>query len=111
MFVEAVASFRRSETAALFQGREAGGVAVSMFVTEYPKGRGPDLHVHPYAEVFLVERGVATFTAAEEEREVEAGHLVVVPAATPHAFKNHQEEILRVVSVHPSPEVVQTDLV
>jgi quercetin dioxygenase-like cupin family protein len=110
MFVQAVEELRRSETAALFQGAAAGGVAVSMFITESPAGRGPDLHLHPYGEVFLVERGTAEFTAGEELRLVEAGHVVVVPPETPHGFKCRGEALLRVVSVHPSPEVVQTDL-
>lgn len=110
MFVQPLEELRRSETAVLFQGAAAGDVPVSMFVTEYPRGRGPDLHLHPYPEVFLVEEGTATFTAGDEQRAVAAGHFVVVPAQTPHGFKNHGEERLRVVSVHPSPEVVQTDL-
>lgn len=41
---------------------------------------------------------------------VEAGHVAVVPAETPHAFANRDDGTLRVVSVHPSPEVVQIDL-
>jgi quercetin dioxygenase-like cupin family protein len=110
MFVQALEDVRRSETAALFQGEAAGDVPVSMFVTEYPNGRGPDLHLHPYAEVFLVQAGVAEFRAGEERREVPAGHFVVVPAETPHGFKNRGDDLLRVVSVHPSPNVVQTDL-
>jgi quercetin dioxygenase-like cupin family protein len=35
----------------------------------------------------------------------------VVPAETPHGFKNRHDGTLRVVSVHPSPAVQQTDLV
>jgi mannose-6-phosphate isomerase-like protein (cupin superfamily) len=110
MIVRSVDDLRRSETAALFQGAGAGGVPVSMFITEYPGGRGPDLHLHPYAEVFLVEQGTAEFRAGDERRSVEAGHVVVVPPETPHGYKNRGEGLLRVVSVHPSPTVVQTDL-
>jgi quercetin dioxygenase-like cupin family protein len=100
---------RRSPTALLFQGRE--DISVSMFVTEYQSGGGPDLHLHPYAEMFLVETGFATFTVGEDEHRVEAGNIVVVPPETPHGFKNREDEgTLRVVSVHPSPTVKQTDL-
>ena len=74
------------------------------------RGEGPDLHLHPYPEVFVVEAGVARFTVGGEEIVVEAGNVVVVPAETPHGFKGESEEKLRVVSFHPSPEVVQTDL-
>ena len=41
---------------------------------------------------------------------VTAGHIVVAPARTPHGFKNPGDDTLRVVSVHPSPMVQQTDL-
>ena len=47
---------------------------------------------------------------AEEELTVGAGHVVVVPAQTPHRFEAVGDEVLRVVSVHPSPQVEQTDL-
>lgn len=99
---------RRSPTAALFEGRDE--VPVSIFVTRYERGQGPDLHVHPYPEVFVVETGTAAFTAGDEEVVAGAGHVVVVPADTPHGFKNPGDDTLRVVSVHPSPTVQQTNL-
>ena len=99
---------RRSPTASLFQGKD--DVPVSIFVTKYHRGQGPDLHFHPYPEVFVVETGTATFTAGEEELTVSEGHIVVVPAETPHGFKGAGDDTLRVVSVHPSGTVQQTDL-
>jgi mannose-6-phosphate isomerase-like protein (cupin superfamily) len=103
-----IESIRRSERAALFEGRDDADV--SIFVTQYDCGEGPDLHFHPYPEVFVVEVGTAVFTAGDEEIEVEGGNIVVVPAETKHGFKSAGDEKLRVVSVHPSPEVIQTDL-
>jgi quercetin dioxygenase-like cupin family protein len=104
-----VADLQRSPTAALFEGGD--DIEASMFITEYPNGKGPDLHLHPYAEMFLVERGAATFTVGGDEHRVEAGNVVVVPPETPHGFKNREPEgTLRVVSVHPSSRVRQTDL-
>jgi hypothetical protein len=41
---------------------------------------------------------------------VEGGHVVVVPEETPHGFKGDGDDTLRVVSVHPSPTVKQTNL-
>lgn len=41
---------------------------------------------------------------------MDAGHIVVVPAETAHGFKNAGDTLLRVVSVHPSPTVRQSDL-
>ncbi len=106
--VTPIEDLRRSPTAALFQG---GDVApVSIFITEYARGQGPDLHVHPYPEVFVVETGAAIFTAGDEQLTVEGGNIVTVPAETPHGFKCAGDDTLRVVSVHPSPTVKQTDL-
>jgi len=103
-----IEELRRSPTAALFQGRDE--IPVSIFVTAYERGRGPDLHLHPYPEVFVVETGTARFTVGDDELVVGAGHIVVVPEETPHGFKGDGDDILRVVSVHPSPTVRQTDL-
>ena len=81
-----IEELRRSPTAALFQGREE--IGVSIFITNYPeRGEGPDLHLHPYPEAFVVEEGAAVFTAGDEEIEVDAGHVVVVPAETPHGSR------------------------
>jgi mannose-6-phosphate isomerase-like protein (cupin superfamily) len=99
---------RRSETTVRFQGED--DAPVSLFIMEYPRGRGPDLHLHPYPETFVVQAGSALFTAGDEQLTVTGGNIVVVPANTPHGFKNPRDEILRVVSVHPSPQVIQTDL-
>ena len=108
--VVSVDDIRLSRRAARFEGAKFGGVAASMFITRYELDEGPDLHFHPYAEVFLIEEGEATFTVGEDELKVGAGHMVVVPPETPHGFKNRTGGILRVVSVHPSPKVLQTDL-
>jgi mannose-6-phosphate isomerase-like protein (cupin superfamily) len=82
-----------------------------VFVTAYPeRGNGPDLHLHPYPELFVVQTGTAVFTAGDDEIKVDAGHIVIVPAETPHMFKCAGDDTLRVVSVHPSGELKQTDL-
>ena len=106
--VVAIEDLRRSATAALFEGGD--DVPTSIFVTQYERGQGPQLHLHPYPEVFVVQTGTATFTAGDEELLVEMGHIVVVPARTPHRFTCTGDDTLRVVSVHPSPTVQQTDL-
>ncbi len=103
-----IESLRVSETAALFEGKEE--IPISSFITEYPRGHGPELHRHPYAEAFVVLDGTAIFTAGGEELTVSGGNVVVVPAETPHGFKNPADTTLRVVSIHPSPTVMQTNL-
>jgi hypothetical protein len=79
--VTSVEDLRRSPTAALFEGRDQA--PVSIFITQYERGQGPALHLHPYPEVFVVRTGTAVFTGGDT---------------------------LRVVSVHPSPTVQQTNL-
>ena len=106
--VTAIEDVRLSERAAKFEGGDE--IPVSMFITQYARGEGPDQHLHPYAEAFVVQAGVARFLVDGETTDVAAGNVVVVPPQTPHGFKNAGDEQLRVVSVHPSPTVLQTDL-
>lgn len=106
--VTSIEDLRLSATAALFEGRDQ--LPISIFVTKYEHGQGPRLHLHPYPEVFVVETGTATFAVGGDELNVVAGHIVVVPAQTPHNFKSAGDETLRVVSAHPSGTVKQTDL-
>jgi mannose-6-phosphate isomerase-like protein (cupin superfamily) len=54
-------------------------------------------------EVFVVQEGEANFYAGDEEREVTAGQIVVVPAGTPHRFVNSGERTLRQLAIHVSP--------
>ncbi|MFL5867871.1 MAG: cupin domain-containing protein [Thermoleophilaceae bacterium] len=102
---------RSSPTACLFEGeKHADGVPVSCFVLETTPGRGPALHIHPYPEVFVVQEGEATFTAGDEELIVTGGNVVVVPGETPHKFTNTGDRPLRMVTIHASGELIQTDL-
>ncbi len=83
---------------------------ISFYVTEFARGEGTPLHLHPYPEVFLVERNTALFTAGDEELTVTEGHYVLVPANTPHRYVGASDEPVRVVSVQPSGRVEQTNL-
>jgi mannose-6-phosphate isomerase-like protein (cupin superfamily) len=103
-----IEELQRSPRAALFQGRDE--IPVSIFILRYDRDEGPDLHRHPYAEVFVVEEGTATFTVGDEQVVVEEGHITIVPPETPHGFKNRHGGVLRVLSVHPTAEVQQTNL-
>lgn len=100
---------RLSPTAALFEGG-ASGLPVSIFVTQYEPGGRVSQHLHPYPEVFVVHAGTARFTVGGEDTLVPAGNIVIVPAETPHGFACEGDDTLRVVSVHPSPEVEQVNL-
>ncbi len=106
--VFSVEDVRYTPAVAVFEGHDE--TPVSFYVTEFERGEGTPLHLHPYPEVFLVERNTALFTAGEEELTVSAGHFVVVPAHTPHRYVGASDEAVRVVSVHPSGKVEQTNL-
>lgn len=103
-----VEDVRYTPAVALFEGHDE--TPVSVYVTEFERGDGTPLHLHPYPEVFLVERNAALFTAGDEEFTVTAGHFVVVPAETPHRYVGASDGPVRVVSVHASPKVEQTNL-
>ena len=104
-----LADLAKTPTASLFEGAKHGdGIAVSFFVTAHPPGVKVPLHVHPYAEAFVVYEGEATFTAGDESIVATAGQVVVVPPETPHGFENTGDATLRIHSMHPSAEVQQT---
>ena len=97
-----------SRTAWLFQGRERADH--SIFVVRTPPGAGVGLHVHPYAETFVLLEGHGRWTVGEETIELKADQIVVVPPETPHGFENTSDGPLLVVSVHDAGVMQQTFL-
>jgi mannose-6-phosphate isomerase-like protein (cupin superfamily) len=97
-----------SPTAFLFEGHPRAGVDISMFVTRTPPGKWVDLHVHPYAETFLLLEGSGRWTMGEQVVELAPEQMVVVPPDTPHGFRNIGDEPLLVVSVHERGTMRQT---
>lgn len=86
-----------------FVGEDHGGVGITFLLVDAPPGRGPALHQHPYEEIFIVQEGRATFVLGDEEIEVGAGEIVVVPADTPHSFTTIGTGTLRQIDIHVSP--------
>jgi len=84
-----------SQTAYQFEGYRYGDAELSFFLTEAPPESGPELHAHPYAEVFVIQEGQATFTTGDATIEATGGQIVVVPASVPHKFVNSGTEQLR----------------
>ena len=95
-------------TAFLFEGFPRAGVDVSIFVTRTPPGRAVELHVHPYAETFLLLEGRGRWTRGEETVELAPEGMLVVPPDTPHGFRNVGDAPLLVVSVHERGTLRQT---
>lgn len=96
-------SLRRTPGAPrLFEGAEHGVPGLSFFLVDSRPGQGPALHRHPYAEVFVVQEGQATFRVGDVVTEAGAGQIVVAPPDVPHRFTNSGTGRLRLVALHPA---------
>lgn len=89
---------------------EKEGAPFSAYIVNAKPGQGPPLHTHPYVEVAFTLEGSATITVGDEEREVKAGGIVVIPANTRHRFINSGDTMLRQIDIHGSPKFIQTNL-
>jgi mannose-6-phosphate isomerase-like protein (cupin superfamily) len=95
------------------------GAPFSAYIVKAKPGQGPPLHKHPYVEVAFTLEGCATITVGDEQREVKAGGIVVIPAGSPHRFVNSGDTTLRQIAcqavawrrldVHASPQFIQTN--
>jgi len=83
-----------------FVGADHGDVPFSVILVHSRPGVGPKLHRHPYAEVFVVESGQATFHIGHDEIVVEGGHVVVSPPGEAHGFTNTGSGELLLTAIH-----------
>ena len=81
-------------------GAEHGDVPFSVILVHSQPGVGPKLHRHPYAEVFIVEAGQATFRIGDQTVLVEEGHIVISPSGEAHGFTNTGSGELKLVAIH-----------
>ena len=107
-FVVAKDDLPHSGSAHRFEGYLYGGADVSFFISETPPGKGPSLHTHPYAEVFVVQEGELTFTVGGDTIEASGGQIVVAPAGAPHKFTNTGTGRARHVDIHTSARMDTT---
>ena len=61
------------------------------------------MHRHPYAEVFVIESGSATFRVDDAELVGTAGQIVIAPANAYHGFTNDGPGELRLTAIHTAP--------
>ncbi len=97
-----------SGTVRYFEGIRFGDAHVSFFLVDLPPGDGPDLHTHPYEEIFVVQEGQVTVTIGDATIKVTRGQIVIVPAGSPHRFVNSGTGPLRQINIHPSPRMITT---
>jgi mannose-6-phosphate isomerase-like protein (cupin superfamily) len=90
----------RSRQSHEFVGADFGELPFSVILVHAGSGVGPKLHRHPYAEVFIVEEGEATFRLGDQQLVVPAGHIVIGPPDVPHGFTNSGGKTLRLVAIH-----------
>lgn len=90
-----------------FEGYLYGGAKVSFFINETPPGRGPELHNHPYEEVFVIQDGELTFTVGDDTIEASGGQILVVPAGVPHKFVGSGAGVARHIDIHTSGRMIQ----
>lgn len=92
--------------AKLFLGAEHGGVEVSFFLLEAAPGTGPDPHLHPYPEVFVIDAGTVRFEVDGVEVRAGAGDVVIAPAGAAHRFEVTGDGVLRMTAIHPVAAMV-----
>jgi mannose-6-phosphate isomerase-like protein (cupin superfamily) len=81
-----------------------GSTNLSITWVEGDPGSEQPLHDHPKSEqVYVVVRGRGLMKVGEEEQEVRAGTLVLIPPGTSHAIRNTGSEPLVFVSATAPP--------
>ena len=88
------------------EGYLHGGTPASVIFFDGAPGSGPRLHRHPYAEVFILLEGQATFTVGEETVEARGGQVLVAPAGVAHRVVNCGDGPLRQIDIHLSDRFV-----
>jgi quercetin dioxygenase-like cupin family protein len=88
------------------EGYRYGDVDVSIILFDGPPGSGPRLHRHPYAEVFIVQEGRATFTIDDRTVAASAGQILIALPGQAHAFINSGDGPLRQIDIHCSRRFV-----
>lgn len=83
-----------------FVGADHGGVPISLFLVNAPAGSGPELHRHPYPEVFILDSGQADFQIDDAHLTATAGDILIAPAGTAHRFTSIGDEQLRLTAIH-----------
>jgi quercetin dioxygenase-like cupin family protein len=91
-----------SDEARDFVGRDHGA-DLTLILVDAPPGHGPELHRHPYEEIFVVYGGTGTFFVDASRVQAGAGDVVLAPAGTAHGFINSGSDRLRLTAIHHAP--------
>lgn len=80
------------------------GAGLTLILISAPTGHGPNLHRHPYEEVFVVHAGRGQFFVDDSQVEAGGGDIVVAPAGSAHRFVNSGHDLLRLTAIHHAPQ-------
>jgi mannose-6-phosphate isomerase-like protein (cupin superfamily) len=89
-----------------FEGYHYGDVNVSFFLSDTAPGKGPDLHKHPYDEIFVVQEGELTFVVDDATIEATGGQVVIAPAGAAHKFVNSGTGRARHIDIHTGRRMI-----
>ena len=89
-----------------FEGIHHQNTDVSFIWVDMPPGGAVRLHKHPYAEIFIIQEGVSTFTVGTATLKAHAGQIIIVTADVPHKFMNLSEERLKQIDIHVSRKFI-----
>lgn len=81
---------------------------ISFFWVDSEPGSGPDRHVHPYSETWVVLDGTAAIEADGRELFAGTGSVVTATAGTVHRFRSVGSRRLEMICIHASASIIQT---
>jgi quercetin dioxygenase-like cupin family protein len=88
-----------------FEGKDHAA-GLTLILVDVETGHGPNLHRHPYEEIFVVHAGTGRFFVDEAEVQGRAGDIVIAPARTAHRFVNSGTDRLKLTAIHHNPSFV-----
>jgi mannose-6-phosphate isomerase-like protein (cupin superfamily) len=88
-----------------FEGKEYSA-GLTLILVDAETGHGPNLHRHPYEEIFVIHAGIGSFFVDESEVQARAGDIVVAPAGTAHRFVNSGRDRLQLTAIHHNANFV-----
>ena len=88
-----------------FEGKNYGA-GLTLILVDVETAHGPNLHRHPYEEIFVVHAGTGTFFVDESEVKARTGDIVIAPAGTAHRFINSGSDRLQLTAIHHNANFV-----
>jgi mannose-6-phosphate isomerase-like protein (cupin superfamily) len=88
-----------------FEGKEYG-TGLTLILVDVETGHGPNLHRHPYEEIFVIHAGAGFFFVDDSQVHATAGDIVVAPAGAAHRFVNSGKTRLQLTAIHHNANFV-----